>query len=57
MFVAAAVNLTQKIHKEIIHESFGASSGLADGLWGNSSDRQSGPNVSFRAMFQFEIFR
>jgi len=26
------VNLTQKIHKEIIHESFGASSGLADGL-------------------------
>lgn len=39
MFVAAAVNLTQKIHKEIIHESFGASSGLADGLWGNSSDR------------------
>lgn len=34
VFVAAAVDPTQKIHKE----SFGASSAsLADGLWGNSS--------------------
>ena len=31
-FVAAAVNLTQTIHKEIIHESVEASSSVADGL-------------------------
>lgn len=38
MFVAAAVNPTQKIHKEIIHESYGAlSASLAEGLWGNSA--------------------
>lgn len=38
MFVAAAVNPTQKIHKEIIHESYGASSAsLAEGLRENSA--------------------
>ena len=38
MFIAAAVKSTQKIHKEIIHKSLGASSaGLSQGLWGNSA--------------------
>jgi len=33
VFVAAAVSQTQKIHKEINHENFGASSAsLADGF-------------------------
>lgn len=58
MFVAAAVNPTQKIHKEIIHESFGASSAsLAQGLWGNfaACGTESGPNSYFVRCFSWKF--